>query len=97
MFTWFVGNHPVGHHVYKTRNPARITRSDSSSPTPADPQPTAGEKTFFMKGRIAKGQADVQEGNAMGVEDFKWLSKEEIQREVGAQYWASVRNMLVDQ
>ncbi len=95
MFTWLVGNHPVGHYVYNIRNPARITQSDSS-PTPANEKPVAGEKTFFMKGRIAKGQADVK-GNEMGVEDFKWLSKEEIQKEVSAQYWASVKNMLVEQ
>lgn len=95
MFTWFVGNHPVGHHVYRIRNPARVTQSDSS-PTPATQTPLAGEKTFFMKARIAKGQADPK-GNEMGVEDFKWLSKEEIQREVSPGYWASVRNMLVEQ
>lgn len=95
MFTWFVGNHPVGHYIYNIRNPARITQSDSS-PTPADQMPMAGEKTFFMKGRIAKGQADPK-GNEMGVEDFKWLSKEEIQKEVSPQYWAGVKNMLVAQ
>lgn len=49
-----------------------------------------------MKGRIFRGQADLK-SNEMGVEDFKWLSKEEIQQEVSPHYWASVRNMLVEQ
>jgi large subunit ribosomal protein L46 len=95
MNTWFVGNHPVGHFVYNLRNPVRITQSDSSS-APATEIPLAGEKTFFMKSRISRGQADPK-GNEMGVEDFKWLSKEEIQKEVSPQYWASVKNMLVEQ
>lgn len=94
MNTWFVGNHPVGHYVYKIRNPARFTQSDPSS-TPASRSPLAGEKTFFMKSRIFQGQADPR-GNQMGVEDFKWLSKEEIQSEVSPRYWASIRNMLVE-
>lgn len=96
MFTWFVGNHPVGHHSYNIRNSARITHSDSSPTTPPSQRPLAGEKTFFMKSRIAKGQADPK-GNEMGVEDFQWLSKEEIQKEVSAQYWASVKDMLLEQ
>ncbi len=97
MNTWFVGSHPVGHYIYKIRNPARSTRSDPSAPAPAASQhPLAGEKTFFMKSRISRGQADPK-GNEMGVEDFKWLSKEEVQKEVSPQYWACVKNMLVEQ
>jgi large subunit ribosomal protein L46 len=86
MFTWFVGNHPIGHYTYTFRQQATITQSGGA----------VAEKTFFMKGRITKGQADPK-GNTMDVEDFKWLSKEEIQKEVSAQYWASVKNMLMAQ
>lgn len=97
MNTWFVGNHPVGHYVYNIRNPARITQSDSpSAAATASTSHIAGEKTFFMKSRISRGQADPK-ANKMGVEDFKWLSKEEIQKEVSPQYWNSVKNMLVEQ
>jgi large subunit ribosomal protein L46 len=95
MYTWFVGNHPVGHYIYNIRSPARITQSDSVS-TPTSQSPLAGEKTFFMKSRIMKGQADPK-GNEMEVEDFKWLSKEEIQKEVSPRYWAGVKNMLREQ
>ena len=56
----------------------------------------ASEKTFFMKGRIMAGQADIT-ANELGVEDFKWLAKEEVQKEVSPQYWANVKNMLVEQ
>jgi large subunit ribosomal protein L46 len=90
MFTWFVGNHPVGHFTYKFRNPALITLPTASK------RPLVGEKTFFMKSRITKGQADPTR-NDMGVEDFKWLSKEEIQKEVSKEYWANVKNILVAQ
>ena len=95
MNTWFVGNHPIGHYVYQMRGTAK---QETGSARPAQPVSTAlvGEKTFFMKGRIMAGQADV-EGNDVGVEDFKWLAKEEIQKEVSPQYWASVKNMLVEQ
>jgi large subunit ribosomal protein L46 len=91
MFTWFVGHHPVGHYSYTFRKQAPVTQ-----PTTSPLRPLIGEKTFFMKGRVTKGQADPT-GNTMDVEDFKWLSKEEIQKEVTAQYWASIKNMLVAQ
>jgi large subunit ribosomal protein L46 len=95
MYTWFVGSHPVGHYIYNIRNPAWITQSDSASAN-ASQSPLAGNKTFFMKSRILRGQADL-EANEMGVEDFKWLSKDEIQKEVSPKYWTSVKNMLVEQ
>jgi large subunit ribosomal protein L46 len=56
----------------------------------------AGEKTFFMKARIMAGQADIT-ANELGVEDFKWLAKEEVQKEVSPPYWAHIKNMLVEQ
>ena len=107
MNTWFVGNHPIGHYVYqsssvgKARPAKKAAAASESSSTSASPSQStnltiASEKTFFMKGRIMAGQADI-EGNELGVEDFKWLAKEEIQKEVSEQYWASVKNMLVEQ
>ena len=56
----------------------------------------AGEKTFFMKGRIFAGQADLK--TAGGVyEDFRWLAKDEIEKLVHAKYWSKIKNMLVEQ
>jgi large subunit ribosomal protein L46 len=99
MNTWFVGSHPIGHFVYQFRKAGKTPASPASTP-PAPPPPRemtlAGEKTFFMKGRIVAGQADIT-ANELGVEDFKWLAKEEVQKEVSPQYWANVKNMLVEQ
>lgn len=61
------------------------------SPTPSG----SGSKVFFMKGRIMAGQANL-EGNVFGWSDFKWLTREEVQRHVGNRYWSDVRNMLAD-
>jgi large subunit ribosomal protein L46 len=99
MNTWFVGNHPIGHFVYQFSN-ARET-PEPPSPATLDDSPTqqipiAGEKTFFMKARIMAGQADIK-ANELGVEDFKWLAKEEVRKEVSPQYWADIKNMLVQQ
>ena len=113
MNTWFVGNHPVGHHVFQYHRKggakgeigkkaalpgAAPSESTSTLPSPSQtPEATIeGKKTFFMKGRIMAGQADI-EGNDMGIEDFKWLAKEEIQVVVSQHYWAGVKNMLVEQ
>lgn len=49
-----------------------------------------------MKARIMAGQADIK-SNELGVEDFKWLAKEEVQKEVSPRYWADIKNMLVQQ
>lgn len=99
MNTWFVGNHPIGHFIYKYRNATKTPEKASPAqpePVPSDEISLAGEKTFFMKGRIMAGQADIK-ANALGVEDFQWLAKEEVQQVVSPQYWAGVKNMLVQQ
>lgn len=91
MNTWVVGNAPVGHYnkIYKT--PQVISTDDSENSLER-----LGEKTFFMKVRIMAGQADLKK-NAFGLKDFKWLAKEEVEREVGAgKYWNAVRNMLAE-
>ncbi|KAF2675258.1 hypothetical protein BT63DRAFT_436197 [Microthyrium microscopicum] len=85
MHTWIVSNHPVGHFErpygqnYITTNEAGAT--------------VKGEVTFFMKGRIMMGQADIKESE-LGVSDFKWLPKESIKEHVHPKYWASVDDIL---
>ena len=84
MNTWVVGNLPVGH------------QSIDFPKTTLDQEKKIeqlGEKTFFMKARIMAGQANLED-NKLGLEDFKWLAKEEIQKEVHPRYWSDVRNML---
>jgi large subunit ribosomal protein L46 len=84
MNTWLVGAAPIGHYIVKPRyNTERTSIIES------------GQKTFFMKGRIMAGQADVTE-NLFGLASFKWLTREEIERTVSPKYYSSVRNMLAD-
>ncbi len=58
-----------------------------------------GEKTFYMKARIMAGQADlsVAKQNGVEIEDYKWLSKDEVEKHVHPEYWSKIRNMLVAQ
>ncbi|KAJ5102196.1 hypothetical protein NUU61_004418 [Penicillium alfredii] len=86
MNTWTVGYHPVGHHVYDFRHPR---------PGQATGTTLHGEKTFFMKGRIMTGQANLS-ANMQNLKDFKWLAKEEIPQYVLPQYFSNVKNMLSD-
>lgn len=52
-----------------------------------------GEKTFFLRGRIMAGQVQLQ-GNVMGLNDFKWLTKQEVEKAVTSRYFSQVRNMM---
>ncbi|TLD21031.1 Ribosomal protein L46 [Venturia nashicola] len=85
MNTWIVGNSPVGfsqfnfHKQKATANEKGVTE--------------LGEKTFFMKGRIMAGQANIEK-NSLGLKDFKWLAKDEIEKTVLDRYWAGVKNLL---
>lgn len=56
-----------------------------------------GEKIFFMKARILAGQADLSLAQNKNIEDFKWVSKEEVEKLVAPEYWLRVKNMLVAQ
>lgn len=56
-----------------------------------------GEKIFFMKARILAGQADLSIAQNKTIEDFKWVSKEELETLVTPEYWLRVKNMLVAQ
>ncbi|KAL4780168.1 ribonuclease H-like domain-containing protein [Aspergillus varians] len=86
MNTFMVGYHPVGHYVYNARKP----KTDETLGVTL-----AGEKTFFMKGRIMAGQADLS-ANEQNLQDFKWLAKEEISKYVLPPYYASIKNMLAE-
>lgn len=86
MNTWMVGYHPAGHHVYNNRKPVIDQAAGIES---------LGEKTFFMKSRIMTGQADLS-ANVQNLDEFKWLSKEEISQHVAPQYYSNIKNMLAD-
>ena len=86
MNTWVVGHHPVGHH--NLRYPKPVVKKEEKVKE-------LGEKTFFLKARIMAGQANLRD-NQLGLADFKWLVKEELQKELHPHYWNSVKNMLVE-
>jgi large subunit ribosomal protein L46 len=53
------------------------------------------EKTFFLKGRIMAGQADLKE-NQFGLKDFMWLTKQEIEKHVDGKFYHAIKNMMSD-
>ncbi|KAI1631086.1 39S mitochondrial ribosomal protein L46-domain-containing protein [Biscogniauxia mediterranea] len=83
MNTWIVGRVPVAHLVNQPKfdeKSALIQR---------------GEKIFFLKGRIMAGQADLK-NNKLGLEDFNWLTKEELEEKLDEKYFRAVKNMMAD-
>ncbi|KAG5986909.1 hypothetical protein E4U52_008141 [Claviceps spartinae] len=83
MNTWIVSRVPVAHVVKKA-----LFSPDGSVTE-------KGQKTFFLKGRIMAGQADLKD-NAFGYTDFKWLTREELAEELEPEYFRGVRNMMAD-
>jgi large subunit ribosomal protein L46 len=85
MNTWLVAHHPIGYYNYGIRE---------GGPDEPEKQDEKGEKTFFLKARIMAGKANLSR-NKLGLADFKWLAKEEVQEAVQPQYWHAVMNLLV--
>lgn len=83
MNTWLVGRVPVAHLV---QEPVMGKNGEVQK---------KGRKTFFLKGRIMAGQADLK-GNPFGYTDFKWLTREELEKELSPEYFRGVRNMMAD-
>ncbi|KAH9866669.1 hypothetical protein J1614_008362 [Plenodomus biglobosus] len=84
MNTWLVGHVPIGQH-----------QLEYPEPKPLGSLKEYGAKTFFMKARIMAGQVNLKE-NKLGLQDFKWLAKEELKKEVDGSYWKSIKNMLAE-
>ncbi|KAK4455930.1 39S mitochondrial ribosomal protein L46-domain-containing protein [Podospora aff. communis PSN243] len=85
MNTWIVGHVPVAHYIQEPT----FEEGEDAKTAPEK----RGNKIFFLKGRIMAGQADLT-GNAYGLTDFQWLTKEEIKGVLGNDYYKSVRNMF---
>ncbi|KAI1500504.1 39S mitochondrial ribosomal protein L46-domain-containing protein [Biscogniauxia marginata] len=83
MNTWIVGRVPVAHLV---------TQPEFNEDTSLKQR---GEKIFFLKGRIMAGQADLKD-NKLGLEDFNWLTKEELEQKLDEKYFHAVRLMMAD-
>ena len=85
MNTWLVGHVPVGHYQHNYT-------SAKTTPTGLQEQ---GSKTFFLKARIMAGQANLKD-NKLGLQDFKWLHKDELATAVDGDYWRQIKNMLAE-
>jgi large subunit ribosomal protein L46 len=48
-----------------------------------------------MKARIMAGQVDLKD-NLFGLSDFKWLTKQELEKQVSKRYFSYIKNMLAD-
>lgn len=83
MNTWLVGRVPVAHYVKQPEFNEDTTIK------------ARGEKTFFLKGRIMAGQADLT-GNPLGYKDFNWLTKDELKEKFPAAYFRAIKNMMAD-
>ncbi|KAH7329123.1 39S mitochondrial ribosomal protein L46-domain-containing protein [Stachybotrys elegans] len=82
MNTWVVGRVPVAHLV---------TRPKLDAGGKAEP----GRKTFFLRARIMAGQANLAD-NPFGYTDFKWLTREELEKVLDPEYFQGVRYMMAD-
>lgn len=81
MNTWIVGHAPAGYLIEKPK------LGDDSAVL------ESGEKTFFMRGRIMAGQADLKE-NLFGLTDFKWLTRQEVATHLDNKYYNAVEKMM---
>lgn len=77
---------PVGHYEYDF--PKAVPRPDKQ-------RVEVGEKIFYLKGRIMGGQANLS-SNQLGLQEFRWLAKEEIQALVTPRFWSMTQDMLAE-
>ena len=85
MNTWLMGHVPIGHYQRKYASPKQLESGLQEQ----------GSKTFFLKARIMAGQANLAE-NKLGLQDFKWLHKDELKTAVEGDYWRQIKNMLAE-
>ncbi len=81
MNTWIVGRVPIAHLV---RTTAALADTDAG---------INSLRTFFLKGRIMAGQANL-EGNTLGASAFQWLTKDELAATLPKYYYSSVKNAM---
>jgi len=86
MNTWRVGNVPIGHYHYQY---------PSFYKKPTDEEHLIGKAVFFMKARILAGKPDIT-NNTRNIEDYQWLTKQEIESVVTRDYWGAIKHIMVD-
>lgn len=87
MNIWMVGRHPIA-----VEQRAPMYRKDETSADGLTLK-QRGANTFYLKGRIMAGQADL-ENNGYGITDFKWLTREELKEHLQPEVFSSVEKSL---
>ncbi|KUI59841.1 54S ribosomal protein L17, mitochondrial [Cytospora mali] len=85
MNTWMVGRVPI---AYEHREPVYKDGANGEKEIK-----TYGADVFYLKGRIMAGQVDLTD-NQWGIDDFKWLTREELEKQIGGQTFRSVKNSM---
>lgn len=86
MNTWMVGRVPV---AYEHREPVyKDGEKDGERQIK-----TYGADVFYLKGRIMAGQVDLAD-NKWGITDFKWLTREELEKQLNSLTFRSVKNSM---
>ncbi|RKF79950.1 54S ribosomal protein L17, mitochondrial [Golovinomyces cichoracearum] len=83
MNTWLVGHVPIAHYIHSS--PDLTVENQQVA--------TKGIAIFFMKGRIMAGQADLSK-NKFNLDDYRWLTKNEIEQLLPSALFKSVSNSL---
>ncbi|EST08307.1 Ribosomal protein L46 [Kalmanozyma brasiliensis GHG001] len=58
------------------------------------PAEGADEKTYFLRGHVLAGNAELTKGAERQAEEFQWLTKEEIEKLMDGKYWSNVEELL---
>ncbi|GAC97725.1 likely mitochondrial ribosomal protein MRPL17p [Pseudozyma hubeiensis SY62] len=58
------------------------------------PADAAAEKTYFLRGHVLAGNAELSDSKSGQVEEFQWLTKEEIEKLMESNYWSNVEDLL---
>lgn len=83
MNTWFIGRHPIAYEQWKP------VYKDAAEGKEDKVLKTRGRNIFYLRARIMAGQADLT-NNQLGLDAFKWLTREEVKEHVHATTFASV-------
>ncbi|SJX65556.1 related to MRPL17-mitochondrial ribosomal protein, large subunit [Sporisorium reilianum f. sp. reilianum] len=58
------------------------------------PASAAAEKTYFLRAHVLAGNAELTQAKGNDVEEFQWLTKEEIEKLMESSYWSNVEDLL---
>ncbi|RKP14956.1 NUDIX hydrolase domain-like protein [Piptocephalis cylindrospora] len=81
MNVWLVARGPIGHYAYEHTGDSGSSKTQESS-------------VYFLKAHILAGQC---RPDGKEVEDFAWVTRDEMSKYVSPQYYKVVKKMLSEQ